>query len=265
LEYRNTTPYNVEDPKQFIDMLRTQLESYLTEYKLESCVLGVSGGLDSALVAAIAAPICKKLHVQFICASLPSATNKPDEVDRASRTLAFGSSAIIRLIDEDLVSIPYISAHPDKQEKIRLGNVKARVRMILLYDLAGHYKGIVLGTDNWTEKQLGFWTLHGDVGDFNLIQNVTKSDVYILAQWLADHELTDGLKQVMLDTIAATPTDGLGITSSDLEQIGASSYQEVDRILLGFFQGQCADPGHPVIQRHERTHFKRANPKNVGD
>jgi NH3-dependent NAD+ synthetase len=77
---------------------------------------------------------------------------------------------------------------------------------------------------------VGFWTLHGDVGDFGLIQNLWKTDVYDLSKWIQDKSMgiqADALKAC----IEATPTDGLGITNSDLDQLGASTYNEVDKIL----------------------------------
>jgi len=66
--------------------------------------------------------------------------------------------------------------------------MKARIRMILLYDLAGGNDGMVLSTDNYTEYLLGFWTLHGDVGDFGMIQSLWKTEVYDMVEWIRDNE-----------------------------------------------------------------------------
>lgn len=131
------------------------------------------------------------------------------------------------------------------QTPIANGNIQARLRMIYLYNLASINKGIVFSTDNQTEYQLGFWTLHGDVGDFNPLFGLWKTEVYKLAKWIetmygtmaegADDAITmeKYLRKefAIHKSIALTPTDGLGISSSDLEQIGASSYAEVDDIL----------------------------------
>lgn len=125
------------------------------------------------------------------------------------------------------------------------GNLQARCRMMYLYDLAGLKQGLVMSTDNQTEYQLGFWTIHGDVGDFDPIQDLWKTEVYELAKWLeykyghdsvtastAD-ESTFNIQamKAMQASAALTPTDGLGISNSDLDQIGAKSYAEVDDIL----------------------------------
>lgn len=122
------------------------------------------------------------------------------------------------------------------------GNLQARCRMMYLYDIASRHKGLVMSTDNQTEYQLGFWTIHGDVGDFGPIQDLWKTEVYELAKWLVTH-YQDIAKfshlecwenrawKAIVESIKLTPTDGLGISNSDLDQIGAKSYDEVDDIL----------------------------------
>lgn len=125
------------------------------------------------------------------------------------------------------------------------GNLQARCRMMYLYDIASRHKGLVMSTDNQTEYQLGFWTIHGDVGDFDPIQDLWKTEVYELAKWISnrykniEHHHTimtgAGSKSDAIElSIALTPTDGLGISNSDLEQIGAKDYDTVDDILSRF-------------------------------
>lgn len=105
-----------------------------------------------------------------------------------------------------------------------------------------------MSTDNQTEYQLGFWTIHGDVGDFDPIQDLWKTEVYGLANYLQDHYKSKALEALRNDyketcdnykamscaiynSCKLVPTDGLDISNSDLEQIGAKSYAEVDDIL----------------------------------
>jgi NH3-dependent NAD+ synthetase len=162
--------------------------------------------------------------------------------------------------------------------------------MVHLYDLAYRTRGMVLSTDNYTELMVGFWTLHGDVGDYGLIQNLWKTEVYDLSNWLCNRvELSNGQSKALRDCVNAVPTDGLGITSSDLDQLGASTYGEVDKILKTwlvedidsfswdnflFYPGRIEDyeefskyreslKGHPVVQRHLKSIFKRNNPYNI--
>lgn len=128
------------------------------------------------------------------------------------------------------------------------GNLQARCRMMYLYDIASRHKGLVMSTDNQTEYQLGFWTIHGDVGDFDPIQDLWKTEVYGLANYLCDRyrskalrndykETCDNYKAMscaIYNSCKLVPTDGLGISNSDLDQIGAKDYATVDDILSRF-------------------------------
>jgi NH3-dependent NAD+ synthetase len=131
------------------------------------------------------------------------------------------------------------------------GNLQARCRMMYLYDIASRHKGLVMSTDNQTEYQLGFWTIHGDVGDFDPIQDLWKTEVYGLANYLQDHYKSKALEALRNDyketcdnykamscaiynSCKLVPTDGLGISNSDLDQIGAKDYATVDDILSRF-------------------------------
>jgi NAD+ synthetase len=93
--------------------------------------------------------------------------------------------------------------------KMRQGNMKARMRMMILYDLAQLYRGIVISTDNYTEFLTGFWTLHGDVGDYAPIINLWKSEVFFLSKFLLK-ECDENQKFALQQCIDATPEDGLG-------------------------------------------------------
>jgi len=256
------------DYKEELEFIRNSFKDYITKSGLKSVVLGVSGGIDSALIAAIIAPSCRELGIKFIGVSLPGGSNKADEIERANM---IGESfcdeyseksieGIMAALQTEMLADPHPSSIEDK---IRLGNMKARTRMILLYDMAQKNNGLVMSTDNLTELFLGFWTLHGDVGDFGLIQNLWKTDVYNLARYIDRTELGGHASDALRGCITATPTDGLGITNSDLEQIGVASYEEVDVILSDWIYHMQGDPSNPVIKRYERTHFKRSNPYNL--
>jgi len=126
---------------------------------------------------------------------------------------------------------------------------------------------MVLSTDNLTEYYLGFWTLHGDVGDFGMIQNLWKTEVYGLSRYISNKYILDNrsdISEAINFCIEAEPTDGLGITESDLIQIGASSYHEVDYILIDYIINKNSTYlHHPVIKRYKNTHVKRSNPLNI--
>ena len=282
-----------------VSKIREQLKNYIQEHNIKSLVLGVSGGMDSCLCAALAKSVCDELNVPLIGRSLPIFSNKSDEVERAQMTgRAFCTQfeedrileAYFEIMSGKLNPQPYTSynglLHDGDQKqlkawKIRGGNLKARLRMMYLYNLASQNNGMVLSTDNYTEYLLGFWTLHGDVGDYGMIQELWKSEVYDLAEWLANNESGEARK-ILLDTINAMATDGLGVTNlGDLGQIlpdwkGSSreGYKEVDRILQIWENQHTLEPtqktliaftyeNHPVIQRHLNSEFKRNNPTNI--
>jgi NH3-dependent NAD+ synthetase len=140
--------------------------------------------------------------------------------------------------------------------------------------MAGRTNGIVLSTDNYTEFLAGFWTLHGDVGDYGMIQNLWKTEVYGMSRYLVEEYTKDkaGFRAAaLLACIEAVPTDGLGITNSDFDQIMPDHdrtktpeqlYHEVDMVMLDMIRGK-ADKNNPIVKRYEATHFKRNNPVSI--
>ena len=147
--------------------------------------------------------------------------------------------------------------------KLRQGNLKARMRMMLLYDLAQWRRGIVIATDNFTEYLTGFWTLHGDVGDYAPMLNLWKTEVFALAKHLLP-ECNEKQKQALQLCIDAVPVDGLGISSCDCEQLGVQDYFEADKLFVRYFSGEKTLESHPLIKRYHQSHYKRNNPAVIG-
>lgn len=275
-----------------VSNIRGELKSYIQKNNIKSLILGVSGGIDSCLCAALAKPVCDELGIMLIGRSLPISTNAPDEIERAKLTGKvfchnFEEVSLARYFNELIYINPdYSNSNMQTLEndeelknfKIRNGNIKARLRMIYLYNLASLHKGMVLSTDNYTELMLGFWTLHGDVGDYGMIQNLYKTEVYDMAEWIVENECKFIDEQTAItSTIEALATDGLGVTNKgDLGQImpewtgnSRDGYKEVDKILSSFLERMeyemetPLDEKNPVISRHLRTQFKRNNPVNI--
>ena len=217
-----------------VKRIRNELDKYIDANNIQSLVIGISGGIDSAVCAALARPICDKRKIPLIGRSLPIQTNKQDEINRAEEIgLIFCTDFKEKdLSDEFTKKAVEIELSEDYKTseinyKIRMGNIKARMRMIELYNLASAWKGMVLSTDNYTEYQLGFSTIMGDWGDFGMIQECWKTEVYEIAKYLKTELDNDGANALQ-KCIIANPTDGLGISNSDLDQINAKSYEEVD-------------------------------------
>lgn len=246
---------------------------YLHLYpNIKSMVVGLSGGIDSALTAAIAREICdQNPGMKLIGVSIPIESNKKVEIDNA---ICVGKAFChefmeVKFIDRLFrlfklaVEFLYTSKYHSKKhaEKVRYGNIKARLRMIYLYDKAHRNNGIVLSTDNLSEFNLGFWTLHGDVGDFGLIQQLWKTEVYGMSMFLCQR-YGGNKADALMRAIKAVPTDGLGVSTSDYDQLDVNSYQEVDRILIDYLNGVDIK-AHPIIKRHLKYAFKRENPHNI--
>lgn len=274
---------------------------YILRNNLKAMVLGISGGIDSTVVAAICHEVSKNTGIPLIGRSLPI-KNKNDEFDVSKlvgevfcndfKVINLHDSYynfLYNMLDEveyfGEVSLPNLE-QVNNQTPIANGNIQARLRMIYLYNLASIHKGLVMSTDNQTEYQLGFWTIHGDIGDFDPVQDLWKTEVYELAKWIlgkyekcnighADCFFDMGAAQkvyALEQSIALTPTDGLGISNSDLEQIGAKSYYDVDRVLQtltckaspenGKLQDELTTELGPdvvgkITERHFKSRFKR--------
>lgn len=270
------------------NVLVDKTAEYVTENNLKAMVLGISGGIDSTVVAAICHEVSKKTDIPLIGRSLPI-KNKEDEFSVSElvgeafcdefKVFNLSNSYKASLFDlcADAGLIKDCKGYDwywvsDLEEltgrtPIANGNLQARCRMMYLYDIASRHKGLVMSTDNQTEYQLGFWTIHGDVGDFDPIQDLWKTEVYGLANYLCDRYKSKALEALHNDyketcdkyramsyavysSCKLIPTDGLGISNSDLEQIGAKSYDEVDDILSRYipfkeYRQKHGEPLHP--------------------
>jgi len=251
-----------EDYEHFAVNVRAHVESYIHENRLQSLVLGISGGIDSALCAALLKPVCEACNIPLIGRSITIETNKPDEIERSIRV---GESFCHDFEYLDLTQTflenkkNLICLDDSMLSKLRQGNLKARMRMMILYDLAQLYRGIVIATDNFTEYLTGFWTLHGDVGDYAPILHLWKTEVFVFAKHLLS-ECNAHQKQALQMCIDAVPVDGLGISSCDCEQLGVSDYFEADKLFVRYFSGEKTLESHPLIQRYHQSHYKRSNP-----
>lgn len=263
--------------EKVFNTLVEETANYVTSNGLKAMVLGISGGIDSTVVAAICHEVSKKTDIPLIGRSLPI-KNKSDEfatsvhvgeafcnefsvyrLERSYRAALFDACADAG--DVNMANSYYLDELEEMPSRtpIANGNLQARCRMIYLYDIASRHKGLVMSTDNQTEYQLGFWTIHGDVGDFDPIQDLWKTEVYRLARWICDYYtmMSDGEDvdkiQAIRESVALTPTDGLGISNSDLEQIGAKSYDEVDDILSRYipFKEYRQKHGEPLHSHDE--------------
>ena len=251
----------ITDYGKVFETLVTKTADYLVNNNIKAQILGISGGIDSTVCAAICHEVAKRTRIPLIGRSLPTKYNKENEVTTAQLV----GNAFCDDFEEVPIKNPYESflSLLDRAEcgmtAIANGNIQVRLRMIYLYNLASIYRGLVIDTDNLTENNLGYFTIHGDVGDFNPICGLWKTEVFELAEWYKNNYVQKKIKdtndyfesggmevngptkfRVMMDdpvykafteSLKLKPTAGLGITDSDLDEIGAESYEQVDSIL----------------------------------
>lgn len=230
---------------KFILKSRKWLMDYIKTNHLQSLVIGVSGGIDSTVSCAIASPVCKELGIPLIGRSLPCHSNNPEEINSAQLVgQAFCTDfkevciePMYRVVDNEL------ELYEGVLTPLQRGNIKARLRMIYLRNLASVHRGIVLDNDNFTEWNTGFWTVGGDSPmDINLgLHYLWKTEVYELSHYLLDSyilkAINNGIAQptkqseAILKSIQLIPTDGNGVSNSDCEQFGLENYEQVDDVL----------------------------------
>lgn len=254
---------NMNKYAEIFDNLILKTNNYIKYNNLKCMVLGISGGLDSTVTAAICHEV-EKLNndVRFIGVNLPCSSNTVFENDSANIAMkAFckaGNSWTENLQKEYQLMKSTCELHVDSTD-ISQGNIKARLRMIYLYNIASVMSGIVMDTDNLTEHHLGFFTIHGDVGDLNPIGGLWKHEVYELAQYLLNDyyhtsDITDSLsyKEMALQAaIGITPTDGNGVNNfGDMGQIAPEfvmdnnieAYKKVDDIIQTYIEYKSHHP-----------------------
>ncbi|MBR5259375.1 MAG: NAD(+) synthase, partial [Eggerthellaceae bacterium] len=155
--------------KKVFDTMVSETAHYLTKNGLKSMILGLSGGLDSTVTAAICHEVVTRYPEQqfkFIGVSLPCSSNSVEENDSASLAMrAFCDEYWVENLQAQYLLVKATCEQRYPSTPISQGNIKARLRMIYLYNLASVTGGLVMDTDNLTEHNLGFWTIHGDVAD----------------------------------------------------------------------------------------------------
>jgi len=262
-------------------------QKYLEDHNLCSMILGISGGIDSTVTAAVCHEVERRNpELKFYGVSLPCTSNTIDENNSATACMkAFCKEGRYwtENLQKEYLFMKASFSQRHSSTTIGLGNIKARLRMMYLYDLANYTTGLVMDTDNLTEHYLGFFTIHGDVCDFNPIGGLWKHEVYGLAKYIRDkyeHDLkhypmSPDSFDYMDDTIAMEnignkikaldhalgirPTDGNGVNDlGDMGQIAPAfahdknvdAYTKVDDIIQTYLHAitQFPDERDKMIQ-----------------
>jgi NAD+ synthase len=210
-------------PPHAVETIAQFLRAHALAAGSDGVVIGLSGGIDSALVARLARDALGPEHVLGIL--LPDAAFPPallEETVEYARTLGIES----RTLPIEPVEAAYRAMLPELGDRVSLGNVKARIRMTIEYTIARERHRLVAGTGNKSELLLGYFTKYGDGGvDLLPLGDLYKTDVRAISEEL-------GLPTAIRER---APTAGLWEGQTDEQELGIS-YEEVDQILFGIEQ-----------------------------
>ncbi len=211
------------------------LSNYLEQSRQKGFVIGISGGIDSAVTSTL----CAKTGYPTLCLEMPI-HQAQNQVTRAQNHIQWlqsnfekieGKTVNLTSVYDEFVSVAEKSDH-EYAYNLSLANTRARLRMTALYYYAGLNNYLVAGTGNKVEDfGVGFFTKYGDGGvDLSPIAGLMKSEVYKLAEFM----------NINREIQNAAPTDGLfGDNRTDEEQIGAT-YDELEWAMKAAERGQIA-------------------------
>lgn len=205
------------DTKKLKRILVNLIRNFCHKRGFKKVVLGLSGGLDSTVVAYLACEALGKKNV--LALTLPYKESNPDSVKDAKK-IANLLGIKSRVIQITPMIDAYYKHYPDKN-RTRKGNKLARERMAILYDFSSKENALVIGTGNKTEALLGYCTIHGDAAyAFNSIGDLYKTQVRLLAKELK-------VPQRIIDKV---PSADLWKGQTDEGELGIT-YEKVDRFL----------------------------------
>ncbi len=230
-----------------ITSITNNLKSFFQKTGKTKTVLGLSGGVDSALTAKLAVMALGKENVTALI--LPNNNLNQDQHVRDAEDFAQTLGIEYHIIPVDPLLNPY-SDLPWDASKLADMNVQARARANILYHYANTHDALVLGTGNKTELTIGYFTKYGDGAcDVLPIGNLYKTEVWEMAKEL---DLPEAI-------VSKIPTAHLAEGQTDEEEIGMS-YEEVDTILQKFESG-----GEPETENEKKLYERIQANKHKGE
>ena len=239
------------------EILTGFLRSEVTRVGMSHAVVGLSGGLDSALSCILAVEALGAENV--LAVRMPYKLSSRDSLDHAQLLIDQLGVQSKTIEITDMVE-PLFKMHPDIS-KMRMGNIMARERMIVLFDQSEVFKGLVIGTSNKTAILLGYSTQWGDAASaINPIGDLYKTQARQLSRAL----------HIPAPIIDRAPSADLWEGQTDEGELGFT-YEEVDKLLYllvdqRYSPQECMDAGFDqkfvdvVVKRIRRNQFKRMQP-----
>jgi len=206
--------------------LVSDTKAFFEKEGFSKAVLGVSGGIDSALAAFILADALGKENVTGIFMPCKGFGYEQDKADAEGLAKSLGISLETVPIDSIVEAVK--QSVKWGQSKVAEMNAMVRPRMIVLYDFANSNKALVVGTGNKSELMLGYFTKHGDgAADFMPLANLFKTDIFAIAKF----------KALPPNILEKKPSAGLAPGQTDKEELGAP-YAEIDPVLKAIEAGK---------------------------
>jgi NAD+ synthase len=234
----STSDHSISNPlllnsAQTFKVLEVFLCDEMRRVGFDQAVIGLSGGIDSALSTYLAVRALGKEHVH--CVLMPYRTSSPDSLNDAKKVVSdLGVSS--EVVDISAMADAYFGQNSE-MDNLQKGNVFARLRMIVLYDRSHSMNALVIGTSNKTESLLGYSTLYGDSASaINPIGDLYKTQVRQLSKEL-------GVPSSILEK---APSADLWSGQTDEKEMGLT-YDEADRLL--YYLVDCRESEEELIGR----------------
>jgi len=247
------------DPEQEKDRIVHFLKTTFEKQKITKTVIGISGGIDSAVSFALLKKVLKPEDI--IVVHLYYFESKFSEMEKFARNSKIPQENIYHISIKEPVDavIELQKIEKTEADKVRIGNIAARMRMILLYDLAKKHNALVCGTENKSENLLGYFTRFGDqASDIEPIEHLYKTQVYKLAEYL----------KIPQAIIKQEPSAGLWHGQTDEGQFGFT-YEEADQVLYLHFEKEMSvqkikelglSNAQKILDWHTQNLFKHQTP-----
>lgn len=227
----------------------SQLREFVLGIGFTDCVVGLSGGIDSAVTAALAVAALGPDHVHGVLLPGPySSAHSVEDAEELAANLGIGSCTVSVTAPYEAFATALADACGGRLSGAAAENTQARCRMVCLMALSNAHGWLLLNTGNKTEAYLGYSTLYGDTaGAVAPLGDLYKTQVYDLARWMNDHaRKTGAVPPIPQRSIDKPPSAELAPDQFDEESLGAS-YAVLDAILRMAFDEQL-----PLEQMTER-------------